>query len=272
MKYWLVSCLAAALYLLAGTIIYQRLWRGNALVGVAKTVVFVLGVIAVVLHAFVLHSTLQVQEGLNLALTNAISLVAWAMAALFLVTTLYKPIANLGIVVMPASGLSVLAAWLWPGHPVILATGSSLQSLHIIVSVLAYGLLALAVLESLLWLAQDHQLRQRQAGTLLHALPPLETMERLMFQLIGLGFVLLSLTLVSGAMFSEQLFGKPLRFTHHVVLSLLSWLVFAILLFGRWHFGWRGRPAVRWILSGFALLALAYFGTKFVMEIVLGRS
>ena len=271
MKYWLVSCLAAALYLFAGAIIYQRLWRGSALGGVAKAAVFVLGTVAVVLHAFVLHSTLQIEAGLNLALTNAISLVAWAMAALFLVTAAYKPIANLGIVVMPASGLSVLAAWLWPGHPVILATGSPLQSLHIIISVLAYGLLALAVLQSLLWLAQEHQLRQRQAGTLLHALPPLETMERLMFQLIALGFVLLSLTLVSGAMFSEQLFGKPLRFTHHVVLSLLSWFVFAILLFGRWHFGWRGRPAVRWILGGFALLALAYFGTKFVMEIVLGR-
>jgi ABC-type uncharacterized transport system permease subunit len=190
---------------------------------------------------------------------------------LFLVTALYKPIANLGIVVMPFTGLAVLASWLWPRHPVILATGSSLQSLHIIISVLAYGLLTLAVIQSLLWLAQEHQLRQRQAGTLLHALPPLETMETLMFQLITLGFVLLTLTLVSGAMFSDQLFGKPLRFTHHVVLSLLSWLVFAILLLGRWHFGWRGRPAVRWTLGGFTLLALAYFGTKFVMEVVLGR-
>ena len=271
MKYWLVSCLAAALYLLAGAIIYQRLWRGSVLEGAAKTTVLALGIMAVVLHAVVLRSTLPVHEGLNLALTNAISLVAWAMAALFLLTALYKPIANLGIVVMPVAGLSVLSAWLWPGHPVILATGSPLQSLHIIMSVLAYGLLTLAVIQSLLWLAQEHQLRQRQAGTLLHALPPLETMERLMFQLITLGFVLLTLTLVSGSMFSEQLFGKPLRFTHHVVLSLLSWLVFAVLLFGRWHFGWRGRPAVRWTLSGFVLLALAYFGTKFVMEIVLGR-
>ena len=271
MKYGLVACLAAGLYILVGMILLQRLRRGNALVGVARNVVFTAGASALVLHAVTLYTSLSVGEGLNLAFINAVSLVAWAVALLFIAAALYRPIDNLGIAIMPVAGLTILAAWLWPGRAVILPAGTGLQSVHIVISVLAYGLLTLAVIQSLVLLAQERQLRHRQTGSFLRALPPLETMEHLMFQLIGLGFLLLTLTMVSGVMFSEQLFGKPLRFTHHTVLSLLSWIVFGVLLLGHWRFGWRGRPAVRWTLGGFTLLALAYFGTKFVMEIILGR-
>lgn len=271
MKYGLVACLAAGLYFLVGTILFQRLRQGSVLSGTARNLLFGAGAAAVVLHAITLYTNLFVDEGLNLALINALSLVAWAVALLFLAVALYRPVNNLGIVIMPTAGLAVLAAWLWPGRAMILPTGSDIQSAHIVISVLAYGLLTLAVIQSLLMLAQERQLRHRQTGGFLRALPPLETMEHLMFQLIGLGFVLLTLTMLSGIMFSEQLFGKPLRFTHHIVLSLLSWVVFGILLLGHWRFGWRGRPAVRWTLGGFTLLALAYFGTKIVMEVILGR-
>ncbi len=262
MKYGLVACLAAGLYFLVGTILFQRLRQGSVLSGAIRNLTFGAGGVALVLHAVTLYTSLRVDEGLNLALTNALSLVAWAVALLFLAVALYRPIDNLGIVIMPVAGLAVLAAWLWPGRAVIP------PSAHIVISVLAYGLLTLAVIQALLLLAQERQLRHRQMGGLLRALPPLETMEHLMFQLIGVGFVLLTLTMISGVMSSEQLLEIPL---HHVVLSLLSWVVFAILLLGHWRFGWRGRPAVRWTLGGFTLLALAYFGTKFVMEIVLGR-
>ena len=105
----------------------------------------------------------------------------------------------------------------------------------------------------------------------MRTLPPMQTMEQLMFQLIALGFFLLTLTLISGIFFSEALFGKPLVFTHHIVLSLFAWLAFAILLIGRWRFGWRGRNAIRWTLGAFGLLVLAYFGSKFVLEILLHR-
>ncbi len=271
MKFGLVACLAAGLYFLVGTILFQRLRQGSVLSGAARNLAFGAGGVALALHAVTLYTTLRVDDGLNLALINALSLVAWAVALLFLVVALYRPVNNLGIVIMPVAGLAVLAAWLWPGRAVILPAGTGVQSAHIVISVLAYGLLTLAVIQALLLLAQERQLRHRQTGGFLRALPPLEIMEHLMFQLIGVGFVLLTLTMLSGVMFSEQLFGKPLRFTHHIVLSLLSWVVFAILLLGHWRFGWRGRPAVRWTLGGFTLLALAYFGTKFVMEIVLGR-
>jgi ABC-type uncharacterized transport system permease subunit len=106
---------------------------------------------------------------------------------------------------------------------------------------------------------------------LTQAIPPLLTLERLLFRQIALAFLLLTFTLASGMLFSEALFGRPLRFTHHTLFSMVAWLLFAGLLFGRQRFGWRGRAALHWVLAGSVALLLAYFGTKFVAEILLGR-
>lgn len=267
----LINFLAAGLYLIVGGLLLRLLQGGRVLAGGARLGVFALGFGAVLLHAAILYSGLLAGTGMNLALTNAASLLAWTVAILFLVTALYKPIDNIGIVIMPVTGAIILVAWFWPSKPVVLPESSAWEFAHIIISMLAYGLLSLAAVQSLLLLAQERQLRHKHPGGFIRALPPLQTMEHLMFQLIGLGFGLLTLTVISGAFFSEQIFGQPLRFTHHVVLSVFAWVVFAILLLGRWRFGWRGRPAVRWTLSGFTLLVLAYLGTKFVLEIILGR-
>ncbi len=271
MKELLINCLTAGLYALVGALLWARLVHGNVLAGKAKATIVGLVLAAVLLHAVSLYINLQVGNGLNLGFTNATSLVAWAVVVLFLITTLYKPIVNLGVIVMPFAGFAVLMAWLWPGQHMLLPDGSALRSAHIAISVLAYGLFTLAAVQSLLLLAQERQLRTRQAAGFMRALPPLQTMETLLFQLIAVGFVLLTLTVVSGAFFSEEMFGQPLRFTHHMVLSIFAWIVFGILLLGHWRFGWRGRPAVRWTLGGFTLLVLAYLGSKFVLEIVLGR-
>jgi ABC-type uncharacterized transport system permease subunit len=115
-------------------------------------------------------------------------------------------------------------------------------------------------------------LHARHPGALLRALPPLQTMERFMFQMLGVGFVLLTATLVSGVFFSEQVFGKPFKLTHHILLSAIGWAVFGVLLAGRRLYGWRGQTAVRLTLAGFTLLLLGYFGSKFVLEVLLGRA
>src|SRR5690606_21527752 len=101
--------------------------------------------------------------------------------------------------------------------------------------------------------------------------PPLLTMETLLFRVIGVGFILLTLTLISGILFSEQIFGQPLKFTHKNFFAIISWLVFGGLLLGRFQYGWRGKTAIRWTLSGFVLLLLAYAGSKFVLEVLLSR-
>ena len=108
------------------------------------------------------------------------------------------------------------------------------------------------------------------AGPLLN-MPPLLTLESLLFQIIALGFALLTLTLVTGALFSETLFGKAIRFDHKTLFAIISWIIFAVLLAGRFFYGWRGRMALRYTLAGFVSLLLAYVGTRFVLEVILQR-
>jgi ABC-type uncharacterized transport system permease subunit len=141
--------------------------------------------------------------------------------------------------------------------------------LHVVFALLGYSVLSVAALLAILLAVQEHALRQRQIGGFAAALPPLTLTESLMFQLIGAGFVLLTLTLLSGVLFVENLFEQHL--IHKTVLSFAAWIIFGTLLFGRWRYGWRGRRAVRLTLSGMALLLLAYFGTRFVLELVLRR-
>ena len=142
--------------------------------------------------------------------------------------------------------------------------------MHILIAILAYSLLALAAVQAVLLAIQDYRLRHRQPGGFLRGIPPVTAMETLLFQMIGAGFILLSITLISGFFFLEDLFAQHVA--HKVVLSFIAWCVFGTLLWGHWRFGWRGRTAIRWTLSGFAFLMLAYFGSKMVLELILGRT
>jgi ABC-type uncharacterized transport system permease subunit len=117
----------------------------------------------------------------------------------------------------------------------------------------------------------ERQLHRRGTVAFPH-LPPLLTLEALLFRMIAAAFVFLTLTLVTGIAFSETLFGRALRLDHKTVFALLSWLIFGLLLAGRWRYGWRGRTALRWTLSGFVLLMLAYVGSRFVLEVLLQRA
>ena len=117
----------------------------------------------------------------------------------------------------------------------------------------------------------EKRLQAGHAHPLDDALPPLLTLERFLFRLIGVAFILLTLTVASGTLFSEELFHQPFKFTYKVVFSLMAWVVFGGLLLGRQRYGWRGRVALRWILVGSAMLLIAYVGSKFVLEVLLGR-
>jgi ABC-type uncharacterized transport system permease subunit len=227
-----------------------------------------LGFIAVFCHGLVLYALLAEQEKLNFALMNVLSLAAWVVVTMFLITALRKPISNLGVIVLPLASILLLVQKIWPGPPLLLSEPSTLEYTHIVISLLAYSLMAIAATQGILLLVQEKHIRQKHPGGFVRALPPMETMEVLMFQMIAVGFLLLTLTLISGLFFSEQVFGKVLQFNHHIILSIISWCTFLTLLVGRWRFGWRGRIAAYWTLGGFAVLMLAYFGTKFVLEVL----
>ncbi|HET7159210.1 MAG TPA: cytochrome c biogenesis protein CcsA, partial [Burkholderiales bacterium] len=150
-------------------------------------------------------------------------------------------------------------------------TGPLAFKFHLLIAMLAYSLLTIASLHVLLMALIERRLHDGTLTQLLHKLPPLLTMETLLFRIIWAGFVLLTLTLVSGVVFSEALFGKAAQLNHKTVFGVLSWGIFAALLAGRQIQGWRGRVAVRWTLAGFITLVLAYIGSKFVIEVLLGR-
>jgi len=260
-------------YLLATWLVWKRLrsMRAAPEEPASRAPAAVAASAGLVVHLLTLYLVLFPAETLELGLSMAISLVGAIIVFFYLLTYARKPVDNLGLLLFPAVALAQLIQILWPGNPVAVQT-TPLATLHIAVSLIAYGLLAIAAAQGILLLIQERQLRQHQPGGLLRTLPPLQTVETLMFQLIWIGFLMLSLTLLSGIFFSEEVFGQPFRFSHHILIGLAGWLVFAILLLGRLRLGWRGKVAAFWTLGGFGLLMLAYFGTKFVLEVILRRA
>ncbi|MGA8259678.1 MAG: cytochrome c biogenesis protein CcsA [Arenicellales bacterium] len=263
-----LSLVAGALYLVAGVLLIKHLW-GSQLANLR--LVFAMILVAIAAHSVLLDVTVFSHEpAINFGLTNAASLTAWIVTIIFLATALLKPVYELGALILPVSAVSVLVAWLWPpaSPDTVRSTG---LTIHLFLSLAAYGFLALAVVQSLIMRLQDHRLRIHSEASVLRKLPPLETMEELLFQLIAIGFVLLSLGLISGFWFSVEQLGVAFVFDNHTVLSIIAWLIFGSLLLGHFRFGWRGKTATRWTIGGFIVLAIGYFGWKFVIEILLNR-
>ncbi|MGF1643703.1 MAG: inner membrane protein YpjD [Thiotrichales bacterium] len=260
-----ITVLAILAYLVSAGLILRGLRQHQK---AAPPVALWLWSVAILAHALVLGQTLVRPDGLDLCLYNALSMVAWLVSLLLWISSLRMPVHALAVPLLPTTALVLaLLALLHPsiGKHIIIAP-PGLQ-LHVVGSLLAYSLLSLATLQALVLAYQDHQLRGHRVTGWMSLLPPLQPMEHFLFQLIGAGFLLLSLALVSGFMFLENIFAQHL--VHKTVLSIAAWFIFGALLLGRWRLGWRGRTAIRWTLVGFSLLMLAYFGSKLVIEIIL---
>ena len=222
--------------------------------------------LAVLLHAGVL---LGAHGGrVDLHFFAALSLVAGVVAALTLLVNLSRPVAGLGVIVFPLAAL-LLALDVFLAPPTSPTPIDWQIKLHVVIALLAYSLLSIAAVLAILLAVQEWTLRHQQFGPWLRALPPLTLTETLLFRLISAGFVLLSLTLLTGVLFVDNLFGQHL--VHKTVLSIVAWLVFGVLLYGRWRHGWRGTRAVNLTLIGMAVLVLAFFGSKAVLELILHR-
>ncbi|HHJ80150.1 MAG TPA: hypothetical protein ENJ65_00790 [Candidatus Tenderia electrophaga] len=260
-----IGTLAILLYLIAATLLGIRLrnritspsskWKGLAAAGIAT-----------LLHAWILGGLVFTSQGINLGVFNAISLVTWLISALLIGSAFKRPTENLGIIAFPVTALAVaLQNTFTASH--ITETMNTTIEIHILISIAATSMLSIAAVQALLLTIQDRQLRNKRPGGFIRALPPLQAMERFLFQVIGLGFALQTLSLLSGFIFLESMFAQHL--VHKTILSIVAWLVFATLLWGRRQFGWRGKTAIRWTLSGFGVLVLAYIGSKIVQELIL---
>ena len=263
-----ISIIAIALYLVTTVLLGRKLVVGIRYSQSTRIALLALGLGAAILHAGVVYQSIFTTSGINLGFYSAASLITVLVALLMLIAAISQPIENLGIAILPIAALALLLDNMFSAQHILNTHSSGQIELHIILSLLAYSLLTIAALQAVLLAIQDHQLRHKHPGGFMRALPPMQVMESLLFQIIAVGFALLSLALLSGFIFLQDIFAQHL--VHKSILSIVAWFVFATLLIGRWKAGWRGRTAIRWTLGGFVALLLAYFGSKLVLEIILG--
>jgi ABC-type uncharacterized transport system permease subunit len=241
------------------------LWYARQKYGLNKHLPQFLSLTALAFHALTQGLYWQLSQGPDLHFFAALSWISLAMSALTFALTAKQQLSALGIVVFPIAALSVWANMEWGTHLHNDLDGR--LQMHASFALLAYASLSISALIAVLYWMQDRALRRRHLQHWMSALPPLVQTEQLLFKLLAVSWLLLSLTLLSGALFVEDMLAQHLW--HKTVLTILSWLTLLILLIGRLRYGWRGVRAVHWTLGAMALLALAFFGSKFVLEMVL---
>jgi ABC-type uncharacterized transport system permease subunit len=228
---------------------------------------WVLTLVAIFGHSDVIIHIMRVNGGFSIGLFEAMSLLGWTLAVLACVVCIDRQNRVLGAILLLSAAVG--AALTGAGRSYTEATAGWELTAHILLSMGAAALLFAAAVTAVLLMVLDRRLRTRRITDLSSALPPLDALEKIMFRLVAAGFGLLTLALITGFVFVNNLFTQNL--VQKTVLSLIAWLIFGVLLVGRLAAGWRGRSAVRWTLSGFGILAVAYFGVKFVLEYLFGR-
>ncbi len=228
-------------------------------------------IVPLALHGWLLYDTLFIWGALNLGLVYALSLILWLTVLIYWLARYFYPVSSLQTLVLPLAAVSTALPAIFPDVRILSQPASGLFDTHVLGAMLAYSLFTIAALHAGLISLVEKRLHHAKMPRVLRNLPPLLTMESLLFRVIGVGFVLLSITIASGMLFSEKIFGHPWQFSHKVLFGMLSWGVFAVLLMGHRFYGWRGHTAVRWTMSGFGFLVLAYLGTQFVLEAILHR-
>ncbi len=224
-----------------------------------------------IIHAWLLYQTIFV-DGYNLGFFNVLSAIAWLTVLIYWVADLNHKLTSLQAFVLPPAAIfALLPASNTVGY-LLPSVESPLFLAHITIALLAYSLFTFATLHALLMTVAERSLHNKPTFIKLPSFPPLMVMEGLLFKIIGLGFILLTITLISGMLFSEEIFGKPMQFNHKTIFSIASWFIYGWLLYGRIRYGWRGLKAIRLTLGGFVLLLFAYVGTKFILEFILHRA
>lgn len=230
------------------------------------------------LHGGALWADVIAPGSLRLGFAIMLSATLWISVAAYWLENRNFALDGLRVMVLPCAAVAVILPALFPGNVVPLQGKSPLFSWHIAIAILAYSTLTIAAFHAVLMALQESRLHTRPTAVktgwfaaAIDRLPALLTMEKLLFRLIGFGFVLLTLTVLSGVVFSEQLFGQAFKWDHKTIFTMLSWALFGLLLAGRRWRGWRGKTALSFTLTGFATLLLAYVGSRFVLEVVLHR-
>jgi len=258
----IANLIAISLYVVATFFFARKFWRQES---IDRTQLLAVTAVTLAFHGVGVLSLSLSSEGFHLRVFAALSLIFWVVNSIVLVSSFKKELHNLFLLLFPLSALAVIASFFSPSsHPLSYSLAS-----HIILSILAYSLLTIATLQALLLAFQNRALKHKQLMTSTRLLPPLQTMEALLFEFLWVGEILLTLAIASGFWFLEDMFAQHLA--QKTVFALIAWFIYALLLWGRHQIGWRGNTAIRWALAGFVCLMLAYFGSKVVLEIILHR-
>jgi ABC-type uncharacterized transport system permease subunit len=257
---------AIALYLTVA-VLTSEIARASTGVLTLKPTTGMLALLALAAHALSLYPTTVTDVGINLGIFNAASLVAWIIALVVILATWRRPLSSLSVVMLPFAALVVGLSLVF-SHQRLLPAASPGIALHVALSLLAYSLFAIAALQALFLAFAENRLKSHEP--VFGFLPPLPIMEHLLFQLTGIAFVLLSAGLATGALYIEDIHAQHLA--HKIYFSIIAWLTFGLLLVGRHHWHWRGRRAVKFVIAGFVLLAIGFFGSKIALELILERA
>ena len=229
---------------------------------VASLSLLLVGMIA---HAIVLYPYIFTLYGLNFNLFNVLSLISLFFLFFYVLFCLYRPIVSLGILAAPTAFLGMIIGFIGRAPYQPLTDVSVGLEAHIILSFAAYCVLLMAAVQALFLRLQIRELKHRSINRfLVNKLPSLQSMEALLFDMILVGFVLLSIALGLGFIYVEDLFAQHIA--HKTVFSVLSWLLFGALLLGNYRAGWRGKRAANITIYAFILLAIGFIGSKFVLE------
>jgi len=262
MQIVVISLIAMALYLvtalkqffvLRGQLAHSKAWLNR------------LGFPAVVLYAYLLHLWIDVGPGQNLTFFNMFSLTVWLASLLILIVSMKRQVQSMVLIVFPIAALSIVLVNLFAGSYVVETKSNPAQLFHILFSIITVTVLFLAALQAIILAVQVHQLRSHQRKGIWQKLPALETMETILFQIIWLGFILLTLLILSsfysyGPTILQHMFDK-------FMLVSLAWGVFGLLLFGRHIWGWRGRRAIYFTLFGVGILTITYFSSQWMVMV-----
>ena len=225
-------------------------------------------IVGVSLHFWLAAQTSYVQHSFNFSVASMTLWISALVVFIYLVGTCIHPIKSLGLVTLPVAIFNIAFAVIWGDNITLIQHQTPVFFWHIGLSIAGFTVLALSVLQSLMFALQEFGLKQKRFQMVGNLLPPIQTMERVLFELIWLGFVLLSIAIILGGVYNYQTQGSLFSFNHHNLLALLSWFIFMVLLYGRNIKGWRGIQTVKWTVGAFVLLNLGYFGSKLVSEVL----
>ncbi|VFR21878.1 FIG001154: CcsA-related protein [plant metagenome] len=277
--------LAALAYAVPGLLLWRTLARGGTVsAGKASHVTLLT---ALVLQVTALHGSILAGDSLQLNWALALSAATWLGMSMYWLENLVLRADGLQLLLLPLAALTCLLAACFPEAQIVAHAGNPWLRAHLLISLAAYGFITIAALHSILMAIIDRHLHrpldtaaalpEDTSGRLsiferlMDSMPPLLVQEQQLFRLIWMGFSMLTLAVGSGSISSMQITGAVLPLDHKTIFTLLSWLTFGGLLLGRHIRGWRGRVALRWTLTGFAFMLLAYSGSRFVIEVILQR-